>query len=247
MKAWIVGLSLVVLLAGCSMTQHIVLKPDGSGTARVQVHLGPLVEQYLTDILGSLGAQAGKTGGPVLFDIAQIRRAFTELPGVRLSSLSTPSRDTLDLALSFADISSLLAARGQDENAATARSPIQFTSHDGVKTLRVELSRATWPAIASLPPLQNDPLLASLGPQGGHPYSKEEYLNLLDYAFADYASKAKVRAAVDSAMITVTVAVQGTFVSQSGGERKGDSVIYHIPLLEVVTLEKPIILTLSFR
>lgn len=261
MKALTVALPVVLLLAGCSMSQNIVLNSDGSGIADVHVHLGPLIVRYLDEILGSLGVgpETSNGGKPVLFDQARVRRTFTKLPGVKLERLSTPSRDTLSLRLSFSNLNRVIPVEPQNGGLGTAQTgsggngqstaipPIEFTTQGNVKTLRVELSRATWPAVASLPPLQEDPLLATLGLQGGKPYTEAEYLNLLEYAFADFASKAQVRAALEDAMVTVTITVQGRLISQSGGEREGNSVVYRIPLLRIVTLEKPIDLSLSFE
>ncbi|HUX21944.1 MAG TPA: hypothetical protein VMW69_11950, partial [Spirochaetia bacterium] len=105
MKAILGALSLIVILAGCSMHQSIVLNPDGSGSADVQVALGPLVVQYMNDILGSLGSEpTDPASGPPLFDLGQIRSAFDAVPDVKLVDLSAPSRSTLRLRLAFSDI-----------------------------------------------------------------------------------------------------------------------------------------------
>jgi hypothetical protein len=89
--------------------------------------------------------------------------------------------------------------------------------------------------------------LASLGPQERRHYTETEYLNLLEYAFADYAGKEKVREAVIAAAINIKITVNGTIVSESGGTRDGNTVVFHIPLIKMVTLEQPIDLSVSFR
>lgn len=260
----------LVVLGGCSMHQHIDINPDGSGSANVQVVLAPLVVQYMDDILASLGPPPASGGsGPALFDLARIRSAFDALPGVNLTKLSTPARNTLALRCSFDNIDKVIpvpdgsvgagssvgasgsptgpSAAGSSARAGGGERPLEFRDHGGVKTLRLLLSRSTWPAVAGLPPLQNNPILKSLGPQESRHYTKSEYLNLLDYAFSDYASKDKVEQAITSAAVDIEVTVHGTIVSEQGGVRSGNTVTYHVPLLEIVTLEKPIDLSVSFR
>lgn len=241
MKAMFAALALL-LLAGCTMKQQIMVNPNGSGTADIQVTLGTLVVHYMDDILGSLGAGGG-TSGPPLFDLGQIRSAFDELPGVKLTELSAPTRSSLRLGLSFSDINSVFPA-----SKSGGASPLQFTDRSGVKTLRFLLSQATWPAVAALPPLQNDPLLASLGPQAGQPSTEADYLNLMEYAFADYATKEKVKEAITQAEVDITVTVKGTITAHTGGvvENKS-SISFRVPLIKLVTLARPIELSVSFR
>ena len=241
MKAMFAALALL-LLAGCSMKQQIALNPNGSGTAEIHVTLGTLVVKYMDDILGSLGA-GGSANEPPLFDLGQIRSAFGELPGVKLVTLSAPTRSSLRLDLSFSDINKVFPA-----TTGGAPSPLQFTDHSGEKTLRFLLSQDTWPAVAALPPLQNDPLLASLGPQGGQRSTEADYLNLMEYAFADYASKEKVKEAITQAEVDISVSVKGTIVAHTGGVLQNKSSIsFQIPLIKLVTLAQPIELSVSFR
>lgn len=260
MKAAKYGLlaAAVLTVVGCSMRQQVTIDPNGSGSAEVEVTLGPLIVQYMTDVIGSLGNQP--TDGGTLFDLSRIRNAFTGLKGVELTSLSNPSRDTLRMGFSFDDVNSLFpeltaaaeatgggsGARGPSISRQTT-SPLVLTSHNGIKTLTLTLSRANWPAVAALPPFRDDPLLASLAPQGSKRYSEEEYLNLLEYAFADYANKQKIRQALTSSFMTIVLNVKGTVVSESGGARTGNSVTFRVPLIAIATLEKPIELSVSFR
>ncbi|HUX19693.1 MAG TPA: hypothetical protein VMW69_00550, partial [Spirochaetia bacterium] len=125
--------------------------------------------------------------------------------------------------------------------------PLELTAGGGTKTLRLLLSQKTWPAIAALTPFRNDPLLASLGPQGDHHYTEAEYMNLMEYAFADYASKDKVSEAITSSAVDIKVTVKGTIVSQSGGTLEGNTVSFRIPLVRLVTLAQPIELSVTFR
>ncbi len=241
MKAMLAALALL-LLAGCSMRQQITVNPNGSGTADIHVTLGTLVVQYMDDILGSLGA-GGSSKQPPLFDLGQIRSAFAGLPGVKLTGLAAPTRSSLRLSLSFSDINAVFPTSTSGSPA-----PLQFTDHSGLKTLRFLLSQATWPAVAALPPLQNDPLLASLGPQGGQHSTEADYLNLMEYAFADYASKEKVKEAITQAEVDITVDVKGTIVGHTGGVvQNKSSISFHVPLIKLVTLEQPIELSVSFR
>lgn len=258
---------LLVVLGGCSMHQQISIYPNGSGNAKVRVVLAPLIVRYMDDILASLGPPTSSGASePALFDTGRIRAAFDALSGVKLTALSTPSRSTLDLQFTFDDINTVIpdlpgktpsgggaspvspaSPTGTAAPAGPGVRPLELRDHAGVKTLRLLLSRATWPEVASLPPLRGDPILRSLGPQESRHYTEGEYLNLLEYAFSDYASKGQVKQAVASSVVDIEVTVHGTIISEKGGVRSGNTVTYRIPLLEIVTLEKPIDLSVSFR
>ena len=248
MKAFGVALvvATLIVLAGCSMRQTITIHRNGSGTAEIHVALGSLLTQYTTDLIGSLGSQSSN-GAPVLFDLREIRSTLAGLKGVTLTGVSTPKRNALDLSLSFSHAGSLFSQLGGTGAPQAGKSPLTFTESGGVETLRFDLSQATWPAVAALPLLHNNPVLASFAPQGAHRYTKEEYLNLLEYAFADYASKEKVRQALSAATVVATVTVDGTIVSQSGGVRRGDSVVYTIPLIDFVTRGQAVDLSVRLR
>lgn len=238
----------VILLAGCSMRQNITIRHDGSGTAEIHVELGSLLTRYLNDLIGSLGPEPAKgESGPVLFNLAEIRSTFADLEGVSLTGLSTPRQNQLDLRFSFRDAGSLFAQLGGRRSPATNASPLVLTHQGGLETLRFELSQATWPAVAALPVFRSDPVLASLGPQGDRRYTKAEYLNLLEYAFADYASNEKVQEALAASSVTIDVTVDGTIVSQSGGVQRGNSVVYRIPLIDFVTRGHAVDLSVTFR
>jgi hypothetical protein len=129
------------VLAGCSMNQSVVINPDGSGSADVRVVLGPLVVRYMEDILGSLGSGASNaSGGPAFFDLGRIRRAFGEIEGVKLTELSSPSRSTLHLRLSFSDINSVFPVAVGTGARTAARVPLELTVKGGIKTLHLLLS-----------------------------------------------------------------------------------------------------------
>lgn len=254
---------LALLLAGCSMRQRLVINPNGSGSADIHIVVGPLLATYIDDIMQSLGPTAGG-GSPPLFDLAKIRTAVEGMPGVKLESLSSPSRGSLALRFRFDHVNALVPAaekavggsgagggtsggKGTGSVSGGGSSPIELTEHDGVHTLRLVLSRSSLKAVEALPPFRGDPLLLSLGPQPGQHYTKAEYLSNLQYAFAGYASKEQVRKALAGASVDITLKVKGTIVSHSGGVRSGDEVSYHIPLIEIATLEHPIELSVSFR
>jgi hypothetical protein len=224
-------------LASCSSVQHVVLNADGSGTASIHVSLDPLVVRYLSDLLAATGGQ-GSAQQP-LFDLTRIESDFAQLPGVTLVSASSPTRSTLDLDVAFTQVGEIVPA--------SPVSPILFSSDGGLKRVSVHLSAQTVPSLLALAPLADDPVLSSLGPRPDHPYTEAQYLELLDYAFSDYAPAADIKRVAESAMLAIRVDVKGTLVSQSGGKLDGSTAVFSIPLLSLVTLEKPIDLAITYR
>lgn len=234
-----------VVLAGCSMRQTIIIHPNGSGSADVHVELGSLLTRYMTDLVDSLGSQPSKAA-PMLFDLGRIKSTFAGLSGVTLTGLSAPQPNALAFSFAFEDAGALFSELGGSQ-AGSANSPLTLTTHAGVHTLEFDLSHATWPAVASLALFRDDPVIASFAPQGNRRYTKAEYLSILEYAFADYADKAQVDEALSAATVIVSVTVDGTIVSQAGGVRHGNSVVYRIPLLDFLTSGHTIDLSVSFR
>lgn len=234
-----IAVGAMLLAASCSSRQDVVLRTDGSGTARIHVQLSSLIARYLSDLEAVMGGStSGASGGPPLFDLAQIEAGLSALPGVTLLSASTPTRDSLDLSLSFDNVGHIIPGDAQ---------PLSFAENGNRRTVRLDLSQQTLPSLLALSPIKNNPVLSSLGPQSGHPYTRSEYLGILDYAFSDYASNAQIKSALESSFLTIRVTVDGTILSQSGGTLDGSAALFKIPLIDLVTLTNPIDLSVTFR
>ncbi len=238
------------LLASCSESQRLTVAADGSGTADVEVTLAPMLVSYLHDLMASMGdaddnsASGAATGAPPIFDLERIRTAFGQLPGVSGLVVRSPSDGSLTLRFAFRSLRALLGG----PQAATSHNPVALTSANGSTTIRFHLDRENLQALTSLPPLRDNPLLLALIPKGTSRVTEAQELELLEYAFGDYSPKGStVGAVVRASTIRVTLTVEGRIVSQLGGSVQGNTVVFTLPLLRLLTLEQPIDYEVTFQ
>jgi len=242
----------LLLLASCSESQRLTVATDGSGSADVEVTLAPMLVSYLHDLMASMGntggADAGGTGAasgaPPIFDLGRIRAAFGRLPGVSGVAVESPSEGSLSVRFAFRSLGALL----EGPQTADGQNPITLTKAGGATTIRFSLDRENVQALTSLPPVRDDPLFLALLPKGKGRVTEAQELELLDYAFGDYAPEGStVAAVVRASAIRVTLAVGGQIVSQQGGTVQGNTVLFTLPLLRLLTLEQPIAYEVTYR
>lgn len=87
-----------------------------------------------------------------------------------------------------------------------------------------------------------DPLFAQLGPQGTGRVTDEDYLSMIRFSIGDDAP-----GLLKKSFITLTVLPPGEMVSQSGGTVSGNSVVFRIPVLRVLVLDRPLDYAVTFR
>ncbi len=240
--------ALLLLLASCSESQRLVVAADGSGSAEVEVRLSPMLVSYLHDLMASMeseGTRGGSTtAAPPIFDLPRVRSAFERLPGVSGVEAHSPSDGSLSLRFAFRSLSELL----QGPQAGGGRNPMALTTVDGATTIRFHLDRENLIALTSLPPLRDNPLLLALIPKEGSQVTEAQELDLLEYAFGDYApADSSVAAVVRASAIRVSLTVEGRILAQQGGTQEGNTVVFTAPLLRILALERPLDYSVTFR
>ena len=232
----IAALSLTLLVAGCGVSTTITLAPDGSATVDTRIELGELFVEYLLALGELTGEGPADPDGP-LFDLAEIERQLEVRPGVQVRQIEAIERTSLHMEVSVAQVEQAI-----DTGSGTSRA-IRFTSSGDISELSVLLSRDTFDQISALFPLIDNPLFASLGPQGNEGTSEDEYLDMTEFMLGFGASEA-----ILASTIELTVKVRGTVTGQNGGTRVGaDTVRFAIPLIDVLLLEEPLEYRVAFR
>jgi hypothetical protein len=240
---------LCLLFASCSAAGNIDIDIDGSGRAELEIELSEVLVSYLRDLSASLGSEwAG------VFDLGAIERHFAGLEGLTLLSASSPTVERLQMTLVFDDITELTREASQAEGLARA---IRFSrpgegsadsgSGSSARELAVRISEDTLPDVLALSPFAGTALSQYLlpPPEGG--LSAAEYEEYLSWSFEEYASPAELERMFSEAVIRMRVRPGGRILSQSGGNRAGDLVEYRIPVLELLTLEEPMVYSLRFE
>ena len=221
--------------AGCSVNQQVNLGPGGSGTAAVHIKLEKIFMDYLQD-LSEVGGQSVKEKGR-LFDVEEIRKSFASREGVEVRRVESPSKDRLELELGFRSLQDLFTGDPKLQAAGI----LSLSSKDGLTTIRMHLDRSNFPQLMEAVPFLKNPLFAGLGPQENDNTTEQEYYQMIDLALGQGGA-----AALKASSIDTTISLQGKLVSQTGGTPTADGVKFHIPLIRVLLLDKPLDYSISY-
>ena len=231
------GALLVSVLASCVVQQTITLNPDGSGTAVTDVKLQEFFSSYLMDLAEFSGQKRDPEKG--IFDVTQIRQLLTGKQGVQVKDARQVSPREVQVSVSFAGVQDLAGG----DNLLTKTGILTFSRQGQRKELRVHFDRDNYKQLADLIPGVDQTLLDMFGPQEGVYPTEEEYLQMMEFALGEQGPKAVKESTVD-----VEVTVKGRILSQKGGTLKDQhTVVFAIPLLKLLMLEKPLDYSLVFN
>jgi hypothetical protein len=229
-----VAVSVALAALGCAVNQRVALETDGSGTASVQIKMEKILTDYLQD-LSDLGGGTAKEKGRI-FNVEDIRKGFASRQGVTLTRIDSPSPERLDMELAFTSVEKLFAAADKPQTILSLKQGAQGA------TLRAHLDRKNFSQLLELAPFLKNPLFEGLGPQENDNTTEAEYLELIDLALGDGGA-----AALKASSIETTIAVKGKVVAQSGGTPVTGGVVFRIPLLRVLLLDKALDYSLTFK
>jgi hypothetical protein len=228
----------VLIAAGaCTMKQTALVNVNGSGEVGFNID----VEPFLLDTLTDMAALAGETNtlpDGQLFDVPQIKKDFAEQQGLELIGISTPRPEKLNGTFSFENIEAVF--KSQEE---LAQAGIITLKKQGAETvLTVHLDKENYKQVSGLFPIVQTPIFEMFGPQEGENITESEYYEIVALAFGDAGERGLRRS-----FIELTIDVEGEIVSQSGGRIDGNSVVFTIPLIKVLMLEKPLSYSIRFK
>jgi hypothetical protein len=233
---WPAALALlaVSVLLSCTIKQEVELQADASGTVSMQIHLEPVFVQYIED----LSALTGESLEGQIFNVEEIKKGFAERKDVKLLSVSTPTKDTLEMELEYTSIEEVFSSEQKLQESGI----IRFEKVSQGNSVRFHLDRENFPAVMTFIPALQNPLFEGLGPQENDDTTEEEYYELMDLALGDGGAES-----VRNGYIETKVHVGGTLVSQSGGTITPGGVTFKIPLIRVLLLDKPLDYSLVFK
>jgi hypothetical protein len=227
-KLWAAGL-LAASLFGCSVNQQVNLEPGGSGTAVVRIRLQKIFTDYIRD-LAEVGGQAVKDKERI-FNVDEIRMSFAKREGVEVRRVESPSRERLDLELSFRSLEDLFTGNPKLQSAGI----VTLTRKDDQTVVKIHLDRSNFPRLLELAPFLNNPLFEGLGPQENDNTTEQEYYQLIDLALGEGGA-----AALKASSIDTEVRIKGKLLAQTGGTLTDGGVLFRIPLVRVLLLDRPL-------
>ena len=239
---------LFIFFSSCTVNQKIALRRNGTGEVQVAMELHDVSRDYLLGLAEALGGDIAGEGQ--IFDVLSIRRGLISQGGLELLSIDSPEVDRLVIELEVSNIEDLFFAGPEGKDIAGVDPVITFQgaeSSGGNARLSFFLSRENFSLLSRRISIPESPMAMLLPEKEADFFPEDDYLELLDYAFGEYARETSVDEIMESSTIRVEVEVDGTVTSQSGGVIRGNKVIYEFPILRILTLEEPIRLNLEFR
>ncbi len=234
----------VILLGGCSSKQEMYISNSGNGTISIDIELDDMVVEYSRDLLG--GFSNAPSDKLRLFDIAKIAETVTALKSVTLVRINSDSPNRLNMEFNFNDPGEIL----ENQLSESIPDPITFSKKNVNgrirKTLEIYLSRENFNVVTSLVGMDGSDIMGTFGPQQD-PYSREEYLDLMEYLFEEYESPLNIRSIIERSEIVINLKIDGTVVAYSGCSVSEEDVKIQIPLLEIVTLKDPVEISVEWE
>jgi hypothetical protein len=228
---------MAVFAVSCTMNQTIVIKSDGSGSLAMHAEVAPLLHEYVAR-LSEISDKPVLGSGGKFFDAASIRKDFETRPGISVTKAATPSNDAMDLELAFDSIQDVFTREESLKSAAA----LVYSESGGRKMIRLHLDRRNYPQLVRTFPLLANPAFAAFGPQPNESISDDEYLEMVRFSIGDDAP-----ALLKKSYLTLTLDPEGEILSQSGGDIIGGAVVFRIPLLRLLVLDKPLDFSVTFK
>lgn len=228
-RAAMVVATLGLLVTACSGRFDASIGKNGEASFSAKAGL-PAV------IAAKLRALSGMSASTPIFDAAAVQRTLLVRKGMGRAVASCPDPDSLSVSATIVDLGALIASPDLSQL-------LHLESAKGVSRLSISLSRDHGQDILALLPGIDPGLVEALSPPalGGGDYSKEEYRQALATILGS-----KSMPAFDAASIELAVTVPGAIVASSGGRVEGSTWKVDIPLLDLLVLDKPIELSLSW-
>ncbi|MDR0456459.1 MAG: hypothetical protein LBH20_07240 [Treponema sp.] len=237
-KIFTVMVFCALLCASCTAQISGSLKVDGQADLNIYAALEP----RMTALIGGLAAASGavQPGAPILNSSA-IAASMSSAPGIASVALKNIAPAAIEGPIKVSRISDFLAS-GKTGNKAQGSRSFTFITFEQSKSstggkCTVNFNRNSGPeALGLISPEIGDYLAALMAPLAtGEVLTKAEYLTLVGSVYgkgiADEISQAFVRAFID---------FPGQVQSAKGGTFSGRRAEFAIPLLDILTLEKPL-------
>lgn len=224
------------LLLGCSVRQEATIRSDGSGTASFDFELQDFFLTTVKEMSALVEENPNEAG--MVFNIEQIQKDFAEQEAVTLERISSPTPSKLTGAISFDHIEEVF----EEEENLIAADVIEVETEGEEKRINFHLERENFAQITSLFPIMKNPFFQMFGPMENANTTRAEYLEMIAFAFGEQGVEG-----VKTSTIELIVNVDGTIISQKGGRIANSSVVFTIPLLDVLLLEEPIDYSIVYK
>ena len=231
---YVVLLQGMLVWASCSAESQIILNPDLSGRAQIDVHVSNVLFKYYQDITGNYDSETVFNPGEIGFELEQ-RKA------IDVSDISLTSNSSLKIALNFGNINTVLRNELSD---AVREDFVTLENMGERKKLSLNLSEANIRALLSLGPVSSNVLSEYLLPPPGSSSDPMSYRDDLVWALEEYEHSTELNKRIDSSQISFVIILPSQPVSVSGGIMLSETelfsgefgVRFSIPVLNLLTI-----------
>ncbi len=224
-----------LLFSSCTIKQDIELNKNGSGSVSINIEMMDGFYDYLITF-GEDANDLGYEADNSIFNIEAIENKLSELNGVTVTRVYTPSEKELEIEFNFTDIGSIIEAVPGDEEL------LSLVRRGNNRIFRFFLNAETYYQIVPLVPVTDSPLYEALGPQPEYPISEQEYLDLVEFTIGEDGP-----GMVQDSFVTSNFDVNGSIISQTGGTISRGKVIFELPLLRFLLLLDPTEYEITFN
>jgi hypothetical protein len=225
-------------LFSCTIKQEASVARDGSGRVTFRFEVQQFFADTIIDMAAFSGDEEAFQDGK-FFDVEKTREEFREMEAIDLVSLSSPSPNVMEGEFTFDDVEAVF----KSEEELTQSGIITFNRRGGESTLKVHLDNKNFRQVSAFSPALNNPLFEMFGPQENDDTTEEEYLEMIEFAFGEEGVTG-----LKASSVELLVTVQGDLVSQTGGKKIGENqVLFTIPLIDFLLLQKPLDYAITFK
>ena len=217
----------LLALSSCSARYDVVVERDGSARVDLSSTVGVRTAALISNLAGLPG------GAAPLIDAAAVSRSLSGEPGVSSALLANPDPRSVAGRLSLSRPDLFLSPRF-----------FRITRAGSGGTVTVSLDRTSVPeVIGALPPEIGDYLSALMAPVAtGEDLDGPQYLELVSSVYGS-----GVAGEIRDAVFKVSLNLPGPATSVRGGSASGNTANFTLPLLDFLTLERPILLEAAWR
>jgi hypothetical protein len=232
-----IGLIGLMFVASCSIKQSITLDKERRATIKMDYSVSPTVADTMMSLM-SLNSDSG-SAPKALFKVEDIQNGFKKNPHITLKSISAPTKTSLKVEFVYDDFEQAFKS---DDIKKTGL--VKFDTAGNQTTVLIHIAKDTISQIAAIFPEDQRSYLDIFSPPAveGTQMTEPEYLDMLKSLFGD-----AVVPEAKKATIELTFSPSGKIVGQKGGTMKNGSVVFTIPLLKVLVLDKPLDYSITYQ
>ena len=216
----------LLALAGCTSNQEIALDGAGGGTAEVRFEVKKLFADYFK----------GDDKAAKVFDTAKVKAGIEKRPGFKVTRIASPTPESLEMQLAFTDLRALFSDHPADNDGI-----IRITEKDGKTNIALHLDRDSAKKVGALFSDVSNPAFKEMSPREQRTRTEKEYLEAIEFAVGkDGPPQMK------ASSVKIVIRVDGQLVSQAGGRVENGALVFEVPILRMIMLEKPLDYSFTF-